>query len=667
MGCRIFVAVACLAMCPSPLLSGPVAFDTWYEFSFFDAGNAAMGCFPADPGAPECQPSTGTPTVFADAPPWTFVAPAAGAVLTVVDAFDHGDAFEVFDFGALIGVTVPAVGGDFITCGDDPVPCLADPLASKVFLPLGAGPHSLTFVPYASPYGGGAAYFRITPIPEPAAAAAVLFVLCLLCLTRRRVLLAVILVAGAALELSAQSLISARIVNPQPGAVLTGVVSIQAEHMHATLSPLQVGSVRFEISSGGGPWTSFGEFVAGESQGMNESPGTWSRRMDTGNYSPGSARLRVRVRYRNGLIGYSQPVDTLLNRPPVAVAQALPQSATSVSLNGTASSDPDGTITAWEWDFGDGTTGSGPVVVHSYVSPGTYFPILTVTDNYGAKGQAYLELVFADGPTAKPADKCICKSITLRGDNLPGEKDAFGPDGKAGGGDSWPKFAGRFDGKTLGPLHDDTENATDAGEKRATGYAFEVHCTVEGDPKHCKEIQVLRGTRTILGRYPNQKACEDAGGTWKAADSSCTIHHPWKGTSADLDKDGTADIDVSTEAKCKAAGGKWDGTKCTVRFPGPKYGPDTPEDTDAGGAYESEYDYKKYAGTNIIAFDAPSSSGMSNGSKLKYEFVFLVRGTDNKYCYVAFKLEAERKAGKDDEKLTETGTAVGAANVPGVP
>jgi hypothetical protein len=129
-----------------------------------------MGCFPADPDAPECTPSSGTPTLFADAPPWTFtVGPGNLAVLIVTDAFTHGDAFDVFDRGTQIGSTVPAVPADFISCGDDPVPCLDDPLTSKGDLLLEAGDHAITITPYASPYGGGAAYFRadIASIQEP--------------------------------------------------------------------------------------------------------------------------------------------------------------------------------------------------------------------------------------------------------------------------------------------------------------------------------------------------------------------------------------------------------------------------------------------------------------------------------------------------------------------
>jgi len=71
------------------------------------------------------------------------------------------------------------------------------------------------------------------------------------------------------------------------------------------------------------------------------------------------------------------------NQPPVADAEPnvrsgpapLPVTFTSDSY------DPDGSITDWQWDFGDGTTGTGPEPTHDYGEPGRYFPALTVADN----------------------------------------------------------------------------------------------------------------------------------------------------------------------------------------------------------------------------------------------------------------------------------------------
>jgi PKD repeat protein len=44
--------------------------------------------------------------------------------------------------------------------------------------------------------------------------------------------------------------------------------------------------------------------------------------------------------------------------------------ALTVDFDGSASTTVTGAIVRWEWDFGDGSTGSGPVIQHTYPSPG---------------------------------------------------------------------------------------------------------------------------------------------------------------------------------------------------------------------------------------------------------------------------------------------------------
>jgi len=79
------------------------------------------------------------------------------------------------------------------------------------------------------------------------------------------------------------------------------------------------------------------------------------------------------------------------NEPPEAAF--TPESPTvqpgkAIEFDASGSSDPDGTVESYEWEFGDGATGSGQTATHAYGSAGTYEVTLTVTDDAGATGTA---------------------------------------------------------------------------------------------------------------------------------------------------------------------------------------------------------------------------------------------------------------------------------------
>lgn len=78
------------------------------------------------------------------------------------------------------------------------------------------------------------------------------------------------------------------------------------------------------------------------------------------------------------------------NEPPVSIPGGpyTGQTGQNIQFNGSGSYDSDGYITTYTWNFGDGTSGTGAMPVHAYVSAGTYTVTLTVKDNGNLLGSA---------------------------------------------------------------------------------------------------------------------------------------------------------------------------------------------------------------------------------------------------------------------------------------
>jgi subtilisin family serine protease len=72
---------------------------------------------------------------------------------------------------------------------------------------------------------------------------------------------------------------------------------------------------------------------------------------------------------------------TPINQPPVANF-TFSTSLLTATFDASSSTD-DGIIEKYEWNFGDGTTGTGVTITHTYSTANTYNVTLTVTDNGG--------------------------------------------------------------------------------------------------------------------------------------------------------------------------------------------------------------------------------------------------------------------------------------------
>lgn len=158
-----------------------------------------------------------------------------------------------------------------------------------------------------------------------------------------------------------------------------------------------------------------------------------------------------------------------------------------VTFDGSGSSDPDGTVVRFDWNFGDGTSAAnvGAAPTHVYAAAGTFTATLTVTDDAGCSGA----LVFT-GQTASCAGSPGA-STTRTVSVAPGPKDAAPPG-------ALPKKAAvrcvvpKLKGKTL------------AGAKKSLKHA------------HCGLAKLVRHhSRTVRkGRVISQN--HKAGGHFKA-------------------------------------------------------------------------------------------------------------------------------------------------------
>jgi len=79
------------------------------------------------------------------------------------------------------------------------------------------------------------------------------------------------------------------------------------------------------------------------------------------------------------------------NEPPIA-SFTVECANLSCAFDASESGDSDGSVTSYEWDFGDGMTNSGQTVNHNYEVPGTYTVQLSVTDDDGASGSTSQEV-----------------------------------------------------------------------------------------------------------------------------------------------------------------------------------------------------------------------------------------------------------------------------------
>ena len=132
----------------------------------------------------------------------------------------------------------------------------------------------------------------------------------------------------------------------------------------------------------------------------------WTMKATIGYYytAPGVYNATARVMDDEGNISESStPVAiTVANALPVLEASATPAQGDIhtrfVFKVLPASHDPDGTITSFEWSFGDGAFGAGTEAEHAYAGSGNYTVTLRATDNFGGVSEMTLAVTVINLP-----------------------------------------------------------------------------------------------------------------------------------------------------------------------------------------------------------------------------------------------------------------------------
>jgi large repetitive protein len=147
---------------------------------------------------------------------------------------------------------------------------------------------------------------------------------------------------------------------------------------------------------------------------------------------PGTYRVALTVRDNSGVangVG-EEGFEVVVNAPPIAEAGSDRQVAIGevTNFDAAASTDPDGALVQYRWDFGDGATGDGQVVQYAYRSSGIYPVTLTVRDNSGTDTRTdsdQLTVVVNEPPVAEAGEDQLVTSSEVRFDGT-GSTDADG-------------------------------------------------------------------------------------------------------------------------------------------------------------------------------------------------------------------------------------------------
>lgn len=90
--------------------------------------------------------------------------------------------------------------------------------------------------------------------------------------------------------------------------------------------------------------------------------------------------------------GENTPVVNSAPTAVINVSKTSGHTPLSLEFDGSQSSDGDGNVTSYSWDFGDGTSSLGSQADHTYTSLGLFTATLTITDDDGANSSTSVQI-----------------------------------------------------------------------------------------------------------------------------------------------------------------------------------------------------------------------------------------------------------------------------------
>ena len=188
-----------------------------------------------------------------------------------------------------------------------------------------------------------------------------------------------------------------------------------------------VGAERFTVATGdsGITWSNVhGMFLAEDQLYLANSEGQLLAAPWTQTVTDGTANGPTQVVSGPEVDGVSWTSRALISTESDG-APPLPNQSPTASMthnctdldcvfSGAESTDPDGEIDSYDWDFGDGTTATGEEVEHSYSQAGDFEATLTVTDNEGATASTSTTVTVTESPNQAPeaAIQSICNELS---------------------------------------------------------------------------------------------------------------------------------------------------------------------------------------------------------------------------------------------------------------